>query len=203
MPAGEHARRLRSLTELRGNPTVIAACHPTKNALDDNLVPRGGGAYIAEVDGNTAALKKDGVVEFHKGEKFRGPDFDPIHFKLLEVRTSRLVDASGRQVPTVLARHITKDEQKAMTSNARRDEDALLIQLDKHPDASIAGLAEAAGWLMGNGLPYKTKVSRTLDQLKRDKMAKKIRGTWTLTSAGKSEAKRVRTNLEMAGATYG
>jgi hypothetical protein len=36
----EHARRLRTLTSMPGRPCVIAACHPVKNAADDNLIPR-------------------------------------------------------------------------------------------------------------------------------------------------------------------
>jgi len=39
--AGDHARFLRGLTELPGGPCVIVACHPTKNASDSNLLPRG------------------------------------------------------------------------------------------------------------------------------------------------------------------
>ena len=42
---GHHARRLRSLISMPGEPCVIAACHPVKNALDDNLIPRGGGPF--------------------------------------------------------------------------------------------------------------------------------------------------------------
>ena len=48
---GGHASGLRELS-LPGGPTTIINCHPTKNATDDNLVPRGGGAFLAEVDGN-------------------------------------------------------------------------------------------------------------------------------------------------------
>jgi RecA-family ATPase len=36
-----HARRLRSLCEMPGGPCVVIACHPPKNAADDNLQPRG------------------------------------------------------------------------------------------------------------------------------------------------------------------
>ena len=58
--ASEHARRLRSLTELPGGPCVIVACHPPKNAGDDNMQPRGSGGFIAEVDGNLTAINSAG-----------------------------------------------------------------------------------------------------------------------------------------------
>ena len=57
-----HAMTVRKLTELRGGPCVVMLCHPTKRAADDDLIPRGGGALLAELDGNIACRKADGVV---------------------------------------------------------------------------------------------------------------------------------------------
>src|SRR5262249_6667315 len=92
---GDHARRLRGLTALPGRPCVIAACHPVKNAADDNLIPRGGGAFLNEVDGNLTARTTDGGVEVHTQGKFRGPDFAPLHFQLRTVTHERLKDLKG------------------------------------------------------------------------------------------------------------
>src|SRR5262249_43780914 len=61
---GAHASRLRELG-IPGGPTTIINCHPTKNATDDNLVPRGGGAFLAEVDGNLVCRRDDTVVRLH------------------------------------------------------------------------------------------------------------------------------------------
>jgi hypothetical protein len=46
------AQALRWLLNLASSPTVIAATHPVKNATADNLLPRGGGSFLNEVDGN-------------------------------------------------------------------------------------------------------------------------------------------------------
>jgi AAA domain/Bifunctional DNA primase/polymerase, N-terminal len=62
---GAHARRLRGLVNLSGGPCVIVNCHPVKNASDDNLNPRGGGAFVAEIDGNLTALRDDTAVTLH------------------------------------------------------------------------------------------------------------------------------------------
>jgi len=80
---GAHARTLRSFVDLPGGPTVIATCHPTKNPNPDNLLPRGGGAFIAEVDGNLVLLKEPGgmVVDMTTHGKFRGPEFEPFSFE--------------------------------------------------------------------------------------------------------------------------
>ena len=61
---GDHARRFRSLTTMPGGPCVLVACHPPKNAGDDNLLPRGGGAFIAEMDGNLTGRKLSGQSSY-------------------------------------------------------------------------------------------------------------------------------------------
>ena len=100
---GAHARRLRLLTTMPGNPCVVVACHPVKNAGNDNLLPRGGGAFIAEVDGNLVCLKRDSIVDLSWQGKFRGPDFDPVGFELRTVTADKLKDSKGRSIATVMA----------------------------------------------------------------------------------------------------
>src|SRR3954452_23132989 len=57
---GAHARLLRRLTTLPGAPCVVVLCHPIKHVTDPTqLLPRGGGAFLAEVDGNLTIWRKD------------------------------------------------------------------------------------------------------------------------------------------------
>lgn len=71
---GNHARMLRTLVALPGGPTILVTCHPTKNADMSNLLPRGGGAFLAEMDGNLVCLHERGssIVEIDTHGKFRG-----------------------------------------------------------------------------------------------------------------------------------
>jgi hypothetical protein len=62
---GTYARQLRRFTTMPGGPTVLVNCHPVKNASSDNLLPRGGGAFLAEVDGNLTCTRNDTVVSAH------------------------------------------------------------------------------------------------------------------------------------------
>jgi RecA-family ATPase len=55
---GKHARMLRSLAKLPGGPTIIVTCHPTKKADNEDLVPRGGGAFLNEIDTNLVCIKE-------------------------------------------------------------------------------------------------------------------------------------------------
>ena len=71
---GDHACLLRRLIDtIPGQPCVIANCHPTKNATPEQLIPRGGGAFLNETDGNLTATKTDSTVELHWQGKFRVP----------------------------------------------------------------------------------------------------------------------------------
>ncbi len=149
---GIHARRLRSLVTLRGGPCVMVLCHPVKNAADDNLIPRGGGAFIAEMDGNLTCKNDDSAVEMHWQGKFRGPDFAPISFLLRTVTHERLKDGKGRLIPTVLASHLSEIAQEELATVARSNEDRLLAALAENKRASLAELAKELCAEVGDGM---------------------------------------------------
>jgi hypothetical protein len=119
--AGNYARMQRSLIDtLPGGPAILALCHPVKNAGEDNILPRGGGAYLNEVDGNLTAQETDGVVQFHWQGKFRGPDFAPVSFRLRSVTHELLKDSKGRLIPTVIAEHMHAEPQSSWSSGRCR-----------------------------------------------------------------------------------
>jgi hypothetical protein len=186
---GAHARLLRTLTTLPGGPCVFVLCHPVKHVTDPSqLLPRGGGAFVAEVDGNLTLWKHDGVLlDLHHGDKLRGPGFEPISLRLETVTTTRLTDKKGRLMPTVRAVWISDAETERETEDARGDEDTLLRAM-LMPNLSIADLANACGWRTSTGDPYKSKVQRILKRLEKDKLANTKRGVATLTEAGKAAA---------------
>jgi hypothetical protein len=139
---GDHARMLRELTTLPGGPTVLVACHPVKNAGNDNLLPRGGGAFIAEMDGNLVCLKRDSIVDLHCQGKFRGPDFEPIGFELVTVTAPGLLDSRKRSIPSVICAPLSDKGREDIKANARKDENAIIDLMNKCPNASIKGMAE-------------------------------------------------------------
>ena len=85
----------RTLANLPGEPCVLVMCHPIKNATQDNLLPRGGGAFLAEVDGNLTCWKTGSLINLYWQGKFRGPDFAPVSFQLEGVTSSHLRDSKG------------------------------------------------------------------------------------------------------------
>ena len=100
--AGDFARLLRRLTELCGGPTVIVACHPTKYATEEELTPRGGGAFMFETDGNMTCVNDGTFIKVHWQGKWRGPEFlEPINVALERgVTAPGLIDSKNdRSLP--------------------------------------------------------------------------------------------------------
>jgi hypothetical protein len=189
---GNYARMLRSLVNLPFGPTVLALCHPVKNATEENLLPRGGGAYLNEVDGNLTVCQAEGtIVRLHWQGKYRGQDFAPISFQLKCVTHERLTDSHGRQLTTVMAAPLSAANEKEIKEAANRHQDELLEVLNgKGRGATLEELAKLLGWLTKNNQPNKTLVYRTAAELRDLKLVKKNRrGNLELTDTGRGELK--------------
>lgn len=187
-----HASRLRALCELPGRPAVIVLCHPTKNPTKDNLLPRGGGAFLAEVDGNLTCWREDSMVTLHWAGKLRGPGFDALQFEL-QPQVLGLTDTKGRHVHSVAVAPIGDDRAEALAERALSDENRVLVAMLRKPSGSVSDLAMGAGMTDGGGRPQKSRVHRLLGTLKAQGLARQTRGgTWTLTNKGRDEAGEVR-----------
>jgi hypothetical protein len=183
-----HAKMLRGLIDLiGGNPAVVVTSHPVKNWTRENMVPRGGGAFLNEMDGGLSCMKVDGtmIAELHWCGKFRGPEFNAIPFRLEVGTCERLKDPKGRDVWTVIAHRVTTQERDAAAKAAQNNEDKLLEAIAEVPGASYTDLAKECGFSMKNGEPYKMLAQRLVTALERAKMIKKQGGRWVLTKAGK------------------
>lgn len=198
---GKHARKLRALTTLPGAPCVLIACHPTKNADQSNLLPRGGGAFIAEVDGNLTCQKTEGgTVKLHWQGKFRGPDFKPIHFDLSTVTAPGLVDSKGREIPTVMASLVTEGETRQRREAARKDEDLVLVAIENLTAPSNTAIADYLGWKDAGGETHKRRAQTATTKLRREKLAELQRDGWHLTTAGQKAATAARSAIAREGA---
>jgi hypothetical protein len=193
LQALKFALKLREFTKLPGTPAVLVPTHPVKNAAKDNLIPRGGSAFINEMDGNFTLWAEGDreTTELHWAGKLRGPSFDPITFALERGTCPELVDAKGRLIPSVWACLATADRAERATARQHEDEDAVLITMNNAPVGSFATWAKHLGWLLPNGEPAKSRVERTLHRLKAEKLVTQKRGRWLLTAAGKKEAEQL------------
>jgi hypothetical protein len=177
---GQFARTLRDqLTTLPGKPCVVVLCHPTKVATNENLQPAGGGAFIAEVDGNLTCNTEDSIATVHWQGKLRGQDFYPVKFEIVVKSPAKLKDSKGRQITSVVARPLTEESYERRMQTFQREEDQVLKAMHEDPGASMAEIATRLGWSIhrgGNaGKPYKAKVQRIIQKLDREGAVAKSR----------------------------
>ncbi len=177
---GNYARLLRSMTNLPGGPCVLALAHPTKRAADDDLIPKGGGAFLNEVDGNVALRRNGQLIAFEALGKFRGPSFEPVHFELVTIQHPKLRDTKGRPIPTVVARPVSDVGIVERERANERDEDALLRTIDQNPRKSRRDVAKLIGM-------SDSRVYRLAQKLEQQKLIRGERNGWTLTGAGERE----------------
>ena len=193
----KHAKLQRKLCELPGRPCVISLCHPIKHPdAPDKLLPRGGGAYLNEVDGNfTAWAHDERMSRLHWTGKLRGPDFEPIEFRLPTIYSTKLVDTKGRAMPTVMAQAISEAEIEEVEERAEFQDNRLLRAMLDRPNGSIADWAFYCGWCSKpaapgeESQPYKSLVHRVLGRLMKDyKYVTKEGRQYVLNEKGKKAA---------------
>lgn len=189
-----HARSLRALTRASSRPCVVTLAHPTKNAVRETLAPRGGSAFLNEVDGCVNIWRDDDVVDvFSHPDKFRGTAFS-AQFRRVMFESARLVDVKGRRISVPVYEHVSDDEADRQRVNAWRDGNRLVYEMAQAPDGSQADWARACGWVNDAGVPRKDRVNRLLRTMSdaRPALVRQARpsGTWRLTEAGKKEAAR-------------
>lgn len=189
-----HASMLRSLTDLPGNPAVIVLCHPVKNATRDNLIPRGGGAFLNEVDGNLTLWKDESnIATLHWQGKIRGPQFDPIQFEIVpNVELTGYTDSRGKAPITSVARYVPPERAEQLHQKAVTDADRLLVALQKHPGASVRDLAMKCGFVTSSLKPHTSRLDRAARGLQGYGLVDQDRkGKWMLTPKGQKEAERL------------
>jgi hypothetical protein len=193
-----HAKAQRLLCDLPGRPTVLALCHPTKAVSSpEQLLPRGGGAYLNETDGNlTAWAHGDRLTTLHWTGKLRGPDFDPIEFRLPVINSLKLVDSKGRLLPTVMAEVVTDAQVEATEEASLRQDDRLLRAMLERRNGSLSAWAADCGWTLQcrpseQPQPNKSQAQRVMKRLVADKLVQKVRGDFALTKTGAKAAQKV------------
>src|SRR5262249_47998609 len=154
--------------------------------------PRGGGAFLNEVDGNLTCKRNDLAVELHWCGKFRGSDFAPMFFQLKIVTHERLKDTEGNLIQTVVAHPLTDERLKDMSAGKRADEDRVLLSIDEAPQLPSRERAQRLEWLTRAGDPYHMRVVRAEKALEKAKLITKNRDGWELTKAGRHEVARIK-----------
>jgi hypothetical protein len=185
---GAYARLLRQLTFLPGKPAVLVNCHPVKNASRDNLLPMGGSAFLNEVDGNlTLWATADRQTTLHWQGKFRGPEFEPMTFELEVADSTRVIDAEGRLMPSVVAKPVSELKLQMEEGKQESEENSLMRAIAADRNSSIANLAIKCGFIGATGQPQKSKVHKMCGRLVEEKLLERRGNKYRITPKGKRE----------------
>jgi hypothetical protein len=153
------------------------------------LLPKGGGSYLNEVDGNLTLWKHDDfLIDLHWTGKFRGPDFHPITFRLDVSYSMANVDKKGNVLPTVTATNATDAETEEIEANAANQEVALLGAIKDNPRGPLIDWAISCGWFVKGDRtrPNKQMAHRIVKSALKAKLIQKQGRLYTITKAGKA-----------------
>ncbi|PNE10602.1 MAG: hypothetical protein CR217_13420 [Beijerinckiaceae bacterium] len=172
-----YVMRLRPLTTLPGQPSVLVLCHPTKNATEDDLLPYGG-ATVNELDGNLT-LWKSAQIKLHHTDKLRGPTFEPKYFRIEKCSCPDIVDNKGRQILLPVMRPCTEMDAEERTVQEGNVELALLLAMIENPKGRQRTWATAIG-------KAQSSVERLLARLDKRKFVEQpFKGKWIVTEKGR------------------
>jgi hypothetical protein len=175
----EAARRFREVGDVESRPGILVIAHPAgKEPRKDNLVPRGGGAFLAEIDGNlTVWSPGDDMQSLHHSPKFRGAGFEPIEFVMVTHEFSHLTDANGTPLKLKVSRKAFQIEEATRADYHNKNLRSLLLELSSNPRMSQREMATRTG------IP-RSSVQRLLDEARDEKLIKRHAKGWQVTSGG-------------------
>lgn len=137
------AHKLRDLCDIENRPSLLIIAHPAgKTPNKDNLVPRGGSAFLNEIDGNLTVWSQDASQQtLHHSQKFRGAGFDPMEWVMQIHEFPHLTDVHNTPLKLPVSR------PELMTESAKREQDverileAFLYTVDAGRPLSVRELA--------------------------------------------------------------
>lgn len=165
----QQASDLRELTGLPSNPAVLVLCHPTKYAKNtEQLIPRGGGAFVAAIDGNLTCTVDDDSVITIEHTKLRGATFDPLQFNLEGCELpEKYTDTKGRRIKSVIVTTASEMEMERKSKERTDDEERVRKAMAEDPKASLADIAKKLWMFDKDGKPSKWKVQRILKRMEK------------------------------------
>jgi len=176
----EMAHKLRNLCATTRRPSILIIAHPAgKTPSKDNLVPRGGGAFLNEIDGNLTVWSQDASQQtLHHSQKFRGAGFDPMEWVMQVHEFSHLHDING--VPLKLP--VSRPE---MTTERRAREMTTDTILRQYLDTVEAGKPLSVREGAERFRVSRWKMEQIVKTAKDEKLIRRHAKTYVLTDGGK------------------
>lgn len=176
----EMAHKVRNMANTSTRPAMLIIAHPAgKIPSKDNLVPRGGGAFLNEIDGNLTVWSGDSSQQtLHHSQKFRGAGFDPVEFVMQIHEFSHLTDING--VPLKLP--VSRPEVGAERADREQRSEQLLRRfleaLERGTNLSLRDMASQFGIT-------RYRAETIIATARDEKLIKRYAKKWTLTDGGR------------------
>jgi hypothetical protein len=136
-----------------------------------------------ELDGNLTLWNDGGLIELG-WNKVRGPEFEPITYRIENLGSPAILDNKGRQpqLPVLypMSSQAVADRRKVVEGREADEGTAILKAMRDTPGATFTQIEAATGFARG-------KVQRQLDHLaspKGGKLVVNVLKKWTITNAG-------------------
>jgi len=177
----EMAHKMRSLCDVENRPAQLIIAHPAgKVPSKDNLVPRGGGAFLNEIDGNLTVWSQDASQQtLHHSQKFRGAGFDPMEWVMQIHEFPHLTDIHGTPLKLPVSRPETVIEK---ANRDRQSEDLLeryLLTVEAEQALSMREGSQQFG-------VSRYRMEQIVKTAKEEKLIKRYAKTYVLTEGGRA-----------------
>jgi hypothetical protein len=176
----EMAHRLRAMCQTSQRPALLIIAHPAgKTPTKDNLVPRGGGAFLNEIDGNLTVWSQDASQQtLHHSPKFRGASFDPMEWVMQVHEFDHLTDIHG----TPLKLPVSRPEMVIERATREQQNDTLLRRYLETVDAGTPLSVREGASQFGVS---RWRMQQIVETAKEEKLIRRYAKTFVLTEGGK------------------
>lgn len=174
------AHKLRKLCDIGQRPALLIIAHPAgKQPSKDNLVPRGGSAFLNEIDGNLTVWSQDASQQtLHHSQKFRGAGFEPMEWVMQIYEFDHLTDIHG----TPLKLPVSRPELSIERVNREAKNDDLLRQfLATVEQGKPLSVREAASQFRVS----RWRVEKIIQTARDEKLIKRHAKTYKITDGGR------------------
>ena len=174
------AHKLRGLCDIPSRPTLLVIAHPAgKVPSKDNLVPRGGGAFLAEIDGNLTVWSQDASQQtLHHSQKFRGASFDPMEWVMQIREFPHLTDIHKTPLKLPVSRPEMATESMTREDEIERRLETYLYTVEAEMPLSVRELASKSGIT-------RWRAEQVVRTARDEKLIRRHAKTYILTAGGK------------------
>ena len=176
----EMARKLRRVGEISSRPAMMIIAHPAgKTPAKDMLVPRGGGGFLNEIDGNLTIWSGDAMQQtLHHSQKFRGAGFEPMEWVMQSHEFEHLTDAKGKP----LKLPVSRPEMIIERANRESANDRILV---RYVQTVADGQPLSVRELSAQESVSRYRAEQTVNTARDEKLIRRYAKTYTITDGGR------------------